>query len=156
MKDIQLLLNQAIAITDAYNEIGAAADFEFELGGEKCRSNYLDGIQLYMAPDDLRPKFEKLLSAAAECHEKILSLELDEREATLFLSKFFLTKAKTVKARRLVKSIESQLELTDIYDTGAFAWILEDQVEKEKATVVVGITTEMVKSKIDEIKHIGE
>jgi hypothetical protein len=156
MRDVQLLLNQAMAITDAHNQIGAASQFEFELSGEKCRSQYLDGIQMYLAPDNVRPKLESLVIAASECCGKISSLELEEGEASLFLSKFFLTKAKTVKARRLVQNIASQLELTDMHDAAAFAWILEDQVEREKAAVVVSVTSEMLKSKIDAIKQTGK
>jgi hypothetical protein len=55
MKDAQIALRTVIEFFQAEAKIGEACNFEFTFGGEKCYARYLDGVQCFSVPDQVRP-----------------------------------------------------------------------------------------------------
>jgi hypothetical protein len=151
MRDVTLPLAEALEIWEAYNKIHDISEFVFELDGHKCRMSYVDGIHMCELPDEMRPKLNTLLEATVAFEEHILSSQLDEREVSLFLSKYFKRNAETVTERKRIRRIESRAKLEDMKDASLFARVLEDEVLKVTKALVIELTGGMVEAKIKEM-----
>jgi hypothetical protein len=151
MRDVTLPLAEALVIWEAYNKIHDASEFVFELDGHKCRMSYVDGIHMCEVPDEVRPKLNKLYEATVAFEEQILSLQLDEQEVSLFLSKYFKRNARTVTERKLIRRIDLQSKLEDMKDAGLFARVLEDEVLKVMEALTIELTGGMVEAKLKEM-----
>ena len=151
MRDVTLSLAEALVIWEAYNKIYDASEFVFELDGHKCRMSYVDGIHMCEVPDEVRPKLNKLYEATVAFEEQILSLQLDEQEVSLFLSKYFKRNARTVTERKLIRRIDLQSKLEDMKDAGLFARVLEDEVLKVMEALTIELTGGMVEAKLKEM-----
>jgi hypothetical protein len=145
MQDVTLPLTEALAIWEAYNKVHDTSEFVFELGGRKGRMSYVDGFHMCELADEARPNLNALLEATKAFEERILSLQLDEREVSLFLSKYFKRNARTATERRLIKRMESQIKFEDTKDAGLFARVLEDEVLKAMNALMIDLTGDMVK-----------
>lgn len=151
MKDVQLSLKDAIALHEANDRIFEASRFHFVLHGAVCLFQYLDGIERVSGvPDKMQPQFEKICEATKQLSQQILELGLDEREVDIFLYEYFKVNAMTVKERRLVRYIQSTLELVEVRETMAFPEVLEEQVDKAIANRAVNVTVDMVEAKISQ------
>jgi len=151
MRDVTLPLAEALVIWEAYNKIHDTSEFVFELDGHKCRMSYVDGIHMCEVPDEVRPKLNKLYEATVAFEEQILSLQLDEQEVSLFLSKYFKRNARTVTERKLIRRIDLQSKLEDMKDAGLFARVLEDEVLKVMEALTIELTGGMVEAKLKEM-----
>jgi hypothetical protein len=84
MKDVQLTRDRAIEICNAYHEIYLAGEFEFELRGEKCISQWIDGVQTFAIPDSIRQEFAKVIEAFTAFEAKISLADLERVIPSLF------------------------------------------------------------------------
>jgi hypothetical protein len=151
MKDVQLSLKDAIALHEANDRIFEASQFLFVLHGAVCLFQYLDGIERVSGvPDQMQLQFEKICEATKRLSQQVLELGLDEREVDIFLYEYFKVNAMTVKERRLVRYIQSTLELVEVTETMAFPEVLEEQVDKAIANKAVNVTVDMVEAKISQ------
>jgi hypothetical protein len=151
MQDVTLPLSEALGIWEAYNKVHDTSDFVFELGGRKCRSSYVDGVHTWHVPEKVRPELTTLLKATKAFEEQILSLQLDEREVSLLLSKYFRRNARTVIERRLIRRIASQVNFEDIKDAVLFPWVLEEELLKVMDALMIDLTGDMVETKMEEM-----
>jgi hypothetical protein len=151
MRDVTLPLPEALAIWEAYNKIHETSEFIFDLDGQKCRMSYVDGVHMWELPDEVKPKLNALLEATNGFEEQILSLQLDEREVSLFLSKYFKRNARIVIERQLIKRLESQVKFEYVKDAILFARVLEDEVLKVMDALMIDLTGDMVGAKMEEM-----
>jgi hypothetical protein len=151
MQDVTLPLTEALAIWEAYNKIHETSQFIFELGGQRCRSSYVDGIHMWEVPDEIRAKLETLLKATKALEEEISALQIDEREVSLFLSKYFKRNARTAIERELIRRMKSQIKFENIGDACLFPQVLEDEVLKAMDALTIDLTVDMVEAKIEEM-----
>jgi hypothetical protein len=60
MSDVTLSLREAVAICEAQSEIWEIGRFEFKLRKRNCAYCYLDGVESYSVPDEVRADLETI------------------------------------------------------------------------------------------------
>jgi hypothetical protein len=151
MKNVQMSLRDAIAVCEASQKLFEASRFHFIFHGAVCLFERLDGNEAFSGvPDEMQPQFAKIYEASKQLSQQILELGLDEREIDTFLSEYFKINAMTVRERRLVRDVQSALELVGVRRNMTFTEVLEEQVDKAIVDGAVNVTSDMVDAKISQ------
>ena len=151
MPSVTLSLSEAVAICGAQDKIWEIGGFVFQLGSRECGYLYLDGLETYSVPDEVRPDLEALVEATKTFEERILAMKLDEREVSLFLSKYFRMNARTVAERRILRSLGPQWMRDGTAETAMFSMVLEDEVRRVMSDLVIEVTNEMLQAKLKDM-----
>jgi hypothetical protein len=151
VKNVQLDLNTVRAFCDACQRICRAAEFDFILQGAICRSDNINGTQMFVLPKEINPKFRALLDATLRFEKEIASVGLSEKDMNLFVAEFFEHVAYAAKAQRVVLEVQSKLLVTNARATVALAALLENAMQEAIASVEVTITAEMLEEKRKEM-----
>jgi hypothetical protein len=145
--NVKLSVNSANSICKAYRMVCESRKFDFELDGIDCRSEDINGTQIFALPDELRPKFGVLLKAIVSFAKQLSAVELNAREIDSFLAAFFELRSYTAEARRVVRETLSDLDTTDGRAIVALARLLEDKMNEAMATIEVTVTADMLEAK---------
>jgi hypothetical protein len=151
MQNVTLSLSEAVAICGAQHKTWEIGGFEFTLGSRGCAYLYLDGLETYSGPDEVRPDLEALVEATKTFEQQILKMKLDEREVSLFLSKYFRMNTRTVAERQILRSLEPQWMPDDIIETALFSMVLEDEVRRLMSDLVIEVTDEMLQARLKDM-----
>jgi hypothetical protein len=151
MPNVALSLSEAVAICGAQDKVWEVGSFVFQLGSRECVYWYLDGLETYSVPDEVRPDLEALVEAIKTFEQRILAMKLDEREVSLFLSKYFRMNARTVAARRILRSLGPQWMRDGTAETAMFSMVLEDEVRRVMSDLVIEVTNEMLQAKLKDM-----
>jgi hypothetical protein len=145
--DVKLSVNSANSICKAYRILCESRKFDFTLDGAICRSENVNGIQMFALREEIRPRFNPLLTAIAGFTKQLLAIDLNDREINSFLGEFFELRAYAAEATRVVRETLSELDITDARTIVAVAGLLEDKMDKAIHTIDVTITAEMLEAK---------
>jgi hypothetical protein len=151
MPNVTLPLREAVAICEAQNEIWDIGQFEFRLRKSNCAYCYLDGVESYSVPDEVKPELEAILKATDTFEQQILAIKLDAREVSLFLSEYFGMKARTVAERQILQTLGPQLRPDGITETSLFSMVLEEEMRRVMSQLVIEVTDEMLQAKIKDM-----
>ena len=102
-------------------------------------------------PDEVRPDLEALVEATKTFEQRILAMKLDEREVSLFLSKYFRMNARTVAERRILRNLGPQWMRDGVAETAMFSMALEDEVRRVMSDLVIEVTNEMLQAKLKDM-----
>jgi hypothetical protein len=151
MQNRTLSLSKAVAICRAQHRMWEIGGFEFRLGGQGCAYLYVDGLETYSPPDEVRLDLEALIEATRTFEHQILQMKPDQHEVSRFLSKYFRMNARTVAERRILRILESQWKRDDTAETALFSFVLEDEVRRVMSDLAIEVTEEMLQAKLKDI-----
>jgi hypothetical protein len=145
--DVKLSLNTANSICKAHRRKCEADKFDFMLDGVRCRSENINGAQVFAFSDDIRSKFNALLKSIVSFTKELGSVDLNAREIDLFLAEFFERRAYAAEATRVVRETLSLLNTSDARAIAALARLLEGEMDNVMANIEVTITADMLEAK---------
>jgi hypothetical protein len=153
MQNVTLSLSDAMAICGAQEKIWQTGGFEFSLGSRVCTYGYIDGLETYSVPDEVRADLEALIEATKTFAQKIFAMKLDEREVSIFLSKYFRMNTRTAAERQILRYLEPQWKRDDMVESALFSALLEDEVRRVMSDMVIEVTDEMLQAKLKEMDN---
>ena len=147
MKDVRIDLDTVRAFCDAYQHMCKATEFDFTLQGLICRSENINGKQVFFVPDDIKPNFRAVVDAMGRFEKEIASVALNGKEVRLFIAELFERQAYVERAQGVLQDMKSVFQVAEGKATTALATLLEKKMQEAIASVEVTITTEMLEEK---------